>query len=210
MTLIQVLVDSPWFWPVIFVLAGLDAVFPFMPSETAVVTAAVLIGPDADRLGLLTVLAALGALTGDVGGHLLGRRTGPRLAARLLPGERGRERLERARGLVERHAATLIVAGRFVPAGRAVSALATGGTGFPLRRFAALDAIGTSVSAVLAVALGALGGAAFTERPVYGLLASFGAATLISVAVGYVRRSRARWPKDGRRELVDCTFVPDP
>ncbi|MFI6938994.1 DedA family protein [Streptomyces sp. NPDC050418] len=187
---LQDLLGSPWLWWVIFLTASLDALFPFMPSETTVVTAAVLIGPDPGRLVLLTVLAAAGAFLGDLGGHALGRRAGPRLLARFLRGERGRRRYAWAASALARHGPLLIAAGRYLPGGRVAVGLTTGALRYPLRRFAAYDALGSAVWAVFAVCVGALGGAAFTDRPLHGVLLSFGVVTVVSLAVACVRRRR--------------------
>ncbi|MER7174783.1 DedA family protein [Streptomyces mesophilus] len=189
---LQHLLDSPWIWLAIFLTASLDALLPFMPSETTVVTAAVLIGPDPGRLTLLTVLAATGALAGDVGGHVLGRRAGPRLIPRLLRGERGRRRYAWARSAVGRHGPLLIVAGRYLPGGRVAVGLTTGALRYPLRRFVAYDALGAALWAVFAVCMGALGGAAFADRPLHGLMLSFGLVTAVTVALECVRRIRSR------------------
>ncbi|MBC9718729.1 DedA family protein [Streptomyces sp. TRM66268-LWL] len=187
---LQQLLDSPWLWFAIFLTASLDALLPFMPSETTVITAAVLIGPDPGRLTLLTVLAAVGAFAGDVGGHLLGRRAGPRLIPLLLRGERGRRRYAWARSAVARHGPLLIVAGRYVPGGRVAVGLTTGALRYPLRRFLACEALGTALWAVLAVCAGALGGAAFADRPLYGLALSFGLVTALTLVLECVRRRR--------------------
>ncbi|MFC7307972.1 DedA family protein [Streptomyces monticola] len=190
--LLQNLLDSPWIWLLIFATAALDALLPFMPSETTVVMAAVLIGADPGRLVLLTVLAAAGALAGDLGGYAIGRRAGPRIIALLLRGARGRRRHQWARTAVARHAPLLIMAGRYVPGGRVVTGLTTGGLRYPVRRFLLYDAIGASIWAVLSVTIGWLGGAAFAGRPVYGLLVSLGAVTLLTAAVECARRWRGR------------------
>lgn len=43
--LVQGSADAPWLWLLIFSVAGLDALLPFMPSETTVLTVAVVLGP---------------------------------------------------------------------------------------------------------------------------------------------------------------------
>lgn len=75
--LLQARLDSPWLWPIVFVVAGLDALLPLMPSETVVVTVAVLFGGDLPHLAVLAAVAACGALTGDCVGHWCGRRFDP-------------------------------------------------------------------------------------------------------------------------------------
>lgn len=79
--LIRGTLGSPWLWVLVFAIAGLDALLPFMPSETTVVTVAVLIGPDLGRLALLVVVSAAGAWAGDCLGYAVGRAAGPRAVA---------------------------------------------------------------------------------------------------------------------------------
>ncbi|MEU5212292.1 VTT domain-containing protein [Streptomyces sp. NPDC020742] len=185
---LQGLLGSPWVWLVVLLVSALDALLPFMPSEATVVLLAVLIGPDPALLGLLAGVAAAGALAGDCLGYAVGRYAGPRAIGRLLRGERGRARHARARAMVERHAALLVIAGRFLPGGRVVSALSTGSVHFPLRRFVLLDAVGAGVWAVSSVALGGLGGAALTDSPAEGMLLASGVGLLVACGVGALHR----------------------
>ncbi|ARF59399.1 DedA family protein [Streptomyces gilvosporeus] len=182
------MLHSPWLWLIVLLVSALDALLPFMPSETTVVLVAVLIGPQWALLALLAAVAATGALAGDCLGHALGRCAGPRATAWLLRGERGRARHARALTTVERHAATLVIAGRFLPGGRVVAALATGTARFPLRRFVLLDAVGAALWALFSTAVGGLGGAALTDSPVTGLLLASGTGLLIAGCVAYLRR----------------------
>ncbi|MGD3105090.1 DedA family protein [Streptomyces sp. YGL11-2] len=185
---LHALLGSPWLWLAVLLIAGLDALLPFMPSETTVVLVAVLIGPDLPPLALLAGVAAVGALAGDCLGYVVGRYAGPRAIALLLRGERGRARHLRARALVERHAAVLIVAGRFLPGGRVVATLSTGSVRFPPRRFVALDALGAGIWALFSTALGGLGGAALTDSPVKGLLLASGVGLLVAVGASTLHR----------------------
>ncbi|MEV5596859.1 VTT domain-containing protein [Streptomyces sp. NPDC052496] len=186
--------DSPWLWGIVFVVAGLDALLPFMPSETTVVLVAVLLGADLPRLATLAAVAAAGALCGDCLSHAIGRRGGPRLIARLLRGERGGRRYAWARDAVARHATLLVVAARFLPGGRVAVCLSTGGLRFPLRRFVLLDAAGASLWAVTSTAIGAIGGAGFAEEPVKGMLLAFALALVVVAGVEGGRRIRASRP----------------
>ncbi|SOE14165.1 membrane protein DedA, SNARE-associated domain [Streptomyces sp. 2323.1] len=193
---VQGMLGSPWLWLIILLVSGLDALLPFMPSETTVVLVAVLIGPDLPLLALLAGVAATGALAGDCLGYAVGRYAGPRAIGRLLRGERGRARHTRARAMVERHAALLVIAGRFVPGGRVVASLSTGSVRFPLRRFVLLDAAGAGIWAVCSAALGGFGGTAFTDSPAVGMLLASGAGLLVAGCVGYLHRRGVGVPEE--------------
>ncbi|MFD8548852.1 DedA family protein [Streptomyces sp. NPDC059649] len=201
---LQGLLGSPWLWLVVLLVSGLDALLPFMPSETTVVLVAVLIGPDLPLLALLAGVAAAGALAGDCLGYAVGRYAGPRAIARLLRGERGRARHARARARVERHAALLVIGGRFVPGGRVVAALSTGSVRFPLRRFVLLDAVGAGLWALCSAALGGLGGTALAGSPARGMLLASAAGLLVAGCVGCVHRRGVRdaLPLPGERKGV--------
>lgn len=185
---LQGMLGSPWLWVVVLLVSGLDALLPFMPSETTVVLVAVLIGPDPPLLALLAVVAAAGALAGDCLGYAVGRFAGPRATGRLLRGARGRTRHAQAGAMVERHAATLVIAGRFLPGGRVVAALCTGGVRFPLRRFVALDTVGAGLWALYGTALGGFGGAALTDSPAKALLLASGAGVAVAGGVAWASR----------------------
>ncbi|MFE7777290.1 DedA family protein [Streptomyces sp. NPDC057445] len=190
--LLQARLDSPWLWLAVFLVAGLDALLPFMPSEATVVTVAVLFGGDVPRLAVLAAVAATGALCGDCLGHWTGRRFGPRAVERLMRGEKGRQRYEWGRTMVHRHASALVIAGRFLPGGRVASSMSTGCLRFPFRRFLLLDASGAGLWAVTSTAIGYIGGARFGHEPVKGLLLAFALALVVVGCVELARRLRAR------------------
>ncbi|MFD2467024.1 DedA family protein [Amycolatopsis silviterrae] len=190
--LIRGTLGSPWLWVLVFAIAGLDALLPFMPSETTVVTVAVLIGPDFERLALLVVVSAVGAWAGDCLGYAVGHAAGPRAVAWLQRGPSGRQRYEWARDQVRRQAPLLIIAARYLPGGRVASALANGSLGYPLRRFVPLDALGAALWSVYSALIGLVGGTAFADRPVYGLLLSFLLGLLLVALIEFGRRVRVR------------------
>ncbi len=63
-------------YPVVFAAAGLDVVFPLIPSETIVITASVLAAQGDLAIWLIVPAVALGAFAGDNLCYLLGRRIG--------------------------------------------------------------------------------------------------------------------------------------
>src|SRR3954451_21546962 len=75
---------SPWILAVVFVVAGLDAILPFMPSESTVVACGVAAASTGrPHLALLVAAAALGAFAGDLISFRIGRRSTEAVAARL-------------------------------------------------------------------------------------------------------------------------------
>jgi membrane protein DedA with SNARE-associated domain len=71
-------VDAPLSYLIAVVLPALDAIFPVLPSETAVIALGVAAAGSADpRIALLIACAAAGAFLGDNLSYLIGRRFGP-------------------------------------------------------------------------------------------------------------------------------------
>jgi membrane-associated protein len=207
------ILGSPWLWLIVFVVAGLDALLPFMPSETTVVTVAVLLGPALPRLALLALVATAGAWTGDCLSHWIGRQAGPVMARRLERGPGGEARYEWAKAHLARHGALLIIGARYLPGGRLATGLATGGMGFPWLRFATLDLLGAAFWAVYSTAVGFVGGATFAGRPAKGLLLSCAIGLLVVCAIEAGRRLRSRYatrvvshrdPGPMRRTALGC------
>lgn len=184
--------DSPWLWLVVFVLSSLDALLPFMPSEGAVMTVAVLLEGDLPSLCVLVVVAALGALAGDCTAYWIGRRAGPRALRRFGQGERRRRQLEWARQQVHRHGPVLAIVGRYIPGGRVATALACGSLRYPPGKFALFDGIGATIWATYAVAVGYFGGAQFADDPVKGLLLAFAIGFVVIGIAEVVRRVAGR------------------
>jgi membrane protein DedA with SNARE-associated domain len=174
-------------------MPALDALLPWLPSETAVVALGAVTAGSADpRIGLLVVLAAVGAFLGDNAAYLVGRRFGPAVSRRLFAGERGAHRLAWARRSLDRYGMRVIIVCRFIPGGRTAVTLTCGLIGFPRRRFVTATAAAGIVWASYAFFLGRLGGQAFEDRPWVGLLLALGLALAVSVLIDVGRRAW-RW-----------------
>ncbi len=190
MTAIALLhVGSPVSYLLAFFLPALDAIFPVVPSETAVVALGVATAGSTDaRIGLLVGLAALGAFVGDNVSYLIGKRFGPSARDRFFSGDKGIRRLNWAEHALARYGARLIVVCRFIPGGRTAVTLSCGLIGYPRRRFVVATALAASLWATYAFFIGRIGGRAFEDRPWAGFLVAFGAATVLSSAVEIARR----------------------
>jgi membrane protein DedA with SNARE-associated domain len=172
--------------PLTYLLVGLlvagDAIVPVFPGESAVVAAAVL-AADGELMVWLVLLAAFG------------RWAGTRLVRRYASEGDRAERVQWARGLLERRGVALIVAAQFVPGGRNVIMFSAGTLHYPLRRFVAAEALGAALWAAFQTAIGYFGGRLF-DSTLTALLVSLGIAFAIAgliELVDWLRRSaRAR------------------
>ncbi|WP_433253564.1 DedA family protein [Streptosporangium sp. CA-135522] len=180
---------SPWIYPALFALAMLDGFFPVVPAETSVITAGVFAASTgAPNLALVIVVAALGAFAGDHISYAIGRTTNDR----LRNGRRSGKAFAWAeRALTERGGLVLVVA-RYIPGGRTACTLTMGAVAYPRRPFALFDAVAASSWAIYSSLIGYVGGAAFENDPVKGLLLGLGIALSITVAVEAVRHVRRR------------------
>jgi membrane-associated protein len=183
--------SSPATYLIAVLLPALDALLPVVPSETAIVALGVATAGSTDpRIALLIALAAFGAFLGDNVNYLLGRRFGPAVARRFLSGERGTRQLAWAERSLGQFGARLIIACRFIPAGRTVVTLTCGLVGYRWRSFVIATAVAGVIWASYAFAIGRLGGRAFEDKPWAGLLLALGVVVVVSAMVEAARRIR--------------------
>jgi membrane-associated protein len=185
-------VDSALSYLIAFVLPALDAIFPVLPRETAVIALGVATAGSADpRIALLVACAVVGAFLGDNLAYLLGRRFGPWAERTFFKGAKGAERRAWAERSLERFGMPLIILCRFVPGGRTAVTLCCGMVGYNRRRFVIATAIAGSAWAVYSFFLGRMGGHAFADKPWAGLLVAFGVTAAISGLIEGGRRIAA-------------------
>ncbi|MEV6300081.1 DedA family protein [Actinoplanes sp. NPDC051861] len=200
-----------WVLVIVFTVALLDVILPFIPAETIVVAVGVVAaGTGRPAPAWVIVVAAAGVFLGDQLGYLIGHRSGPAVTARL---RRGLWVLD----IVRRHGALLIVFGRYVPGVRSATAFTTGAVGYPRRRFALFTVIGAVLWAAQATLLGYLGGAV-SEDPLIGFALGWGGAIVLTgAAMGVqhaLRRPRPAAPRrpvsrrSPRAERPDSTVGP--
>jgi membrane protein DedA with SNARE-associated domain len=143
---------------VALLVAG-DAVLPVLPSETAVVSAGVLVAATGvTALPWLMVVAATAAVVGDLMSYRLGRTGAARWDAMLRsPSVRGAA-LRYAQAALDRRGPAMVATSRFVPGGRTAVTLSAGAAAMPLRAFVTASAVGASVWAPTFAAAGFVGG----------------------------------------------------
>jgi membrane protein DedA with SNARE-associated domain len=171
------------------VIPALDAIFPVLPSETAVITLGVATAGSADpRIALLVGCAAAGAFLGDNLCYLLGRRFGPAIQRRFFATPKGIKSRAWAERSLARFGTQLIIACRFIPGGRTAVTLTCGITGYPRRRFTAATAAAAVIWALYAFFIGRIGGRAFEDNPWAGLAIALGASAVIGAVIEVIRR----------------------
>ena len=183
--LLEGLTGSPWFLPLVFIIALADAMFPVVPSETAVIVGGVAAG--FGQIGLWSVIlaAALGAIAGDSLTYELGQRAGEFLRRRS-PG-RSLRRFAWAQRALRDRAGLFIVTARFIPGGRTAVTFASGVTRLPRSRFTALVVLAGVLWATYAALLGFVFGRRFEQDHTQAFVWAFGSALALVALAELVR-----------------------
>ena len=183
--------DAWWTYPLITAVTAFDAVLPIIPSETIIITSAVVAANGGLSVILIVLAAAIGAFLGDTMSYSLGRKVGDPAARRLFKSEKSRERLDWARRTVHEHGPVMVLAGRFVPGGRTAVTFASGTVHWDYGRFAAADAPAALLWAIYVTMLGYLFGSAFQDEVWPSILVSLGVAALVAGVGEVIRRVRS-------------------
>jgi len=183
-------------YPVVFFAATTDVLFPLIPSETIVITAAVLAAQGDLLIWAIVPLVAVGAFLGDNLCYLLGRKVGDPVADRLFSDEKGQARLRWAETALCRRGAILIGVGRFIPGGRTATTFAAGTLEMPYRQFLVADAFAAALWALYISMLGYLGGETFKDDLWLPLGTSFAGAMAVGLGFEAWRRLQRRRGKD--------------
>ena len=184
---------SPWVLLALFALAAVDGFFPAVPSESLVVTAGVFAAAAGEpSLPLVVAAAALGAFAGDHVSYLAGRHARGRLLRRLPPGTRRSTAFAWAGRTLAERGGTIIVVCRFIPGARTAVTLTAGAVRHPLRSFTAFDAVAALSWGAYSALVGYVGGAAFEDEPLKGVLLGLGLALTVAGAVELARHARRR------------------
>jgi membrane-associated protein len=200
-------VSSALSYLIALVIPALDAIFPVLPSETAVIALGVATAGSTDpRIALLVGCAAAGAFLGDNLCYLLGRRFGPAVQRRFFATPKGMKARAWAERSLARFGMQLIIVCRFIPGGRTAVTLTCGLTGYPRRRFIAATAVAAAIWALYAFFIGRIGGRAFEHNPWAGLVIAVGASIVISAIIEVIRRWLAR--RRGRASAAAARAAP--
>ena len=149
---------------------------PLFPSETVVITAAVLASRGRLDIGLVAAAAAVGAILGDNCAYWLGRSGLSRVTDRLLGSEKNQRRLRWARTQIHQNGAWIIIVARFIPGGRTATTYIAGTLDMPWKRkFVPADTFAAVIWALFSSALGYFGGSTFEKNLWLPILIATGA-----------------------------------
>lgn len=203
------LMTSWWVYAALLGICALDALIPVFPSEAPVILAGVYAASDPHGPNLVLVIAAagLGALLGDhlsygVGHLALGRR--------LLSGEgRRRKVVRQVETILHTRGSWALLVARFIPGGRSVATLSLGATRYPLRsKFTPYDLLACTIWALHGSVIGYLGGRAFKDDPLAGIVTGLGLAMAVTGLLEW-RRYRAEKKRARAREVEATVTSPD-
>jgi membrane-associated protein len=201
---------SPVSYVIALVLPALDAVFPALPAETAIVTLGVTTSGVTDvRIVLLVACAAIGAFAGDNLGYFAGHRFGPAAQRRFFSAPKGASRRARAEQWLARFGMPAIIVCRFIPGGRTAVTLSCGLIGYSRRRFVAATAAAAVIWAAYSFFLGRLGGRAFEHNVWAGLAVALGTSLILAGLIEVTRRIVSRWHGRARPAAGAPAAAPD-
>jgi membrane-associated protein len=171
---------------IIFIETGL--LFPFLPGDSLVFTAALLTTRLNLPLPVLMLAVAVAAILGDQVGYLIGRRFGSRLFkpdARILK----TQYLDRSDAFFQKYGGRALVLARFVPIVRTFLPPIVGMSTMPYRRFLLWNALGGLAWAIILSLAGFwLGKIPFVADNVDLIAVVIIAVSVIPVAINLLRR----------------------
>lgn len=148
---------GPWVLAGIALLLFIESgvLFPFLPGDSLLVTAAILAGPLGIQPWQVLLVGIPAAFAGDQVGYALGHRFGRRLFrddARVLK----TSRLEETERFFAKYGGVSLVLGRFVPIVRTYVPLVAGAARLPYRRFLLWNVLGGVLWVTVMTAIGLL------------------------------------------------------
>ena len=140
---------------IVFAENGLLVGF-FLPGDSLLITAGILIGTNAVSLDLwlLAALLIASAILGEMVGYLIGRKAGDALYQREDSRLFKREHLMRATEFYQTHGGKTIVLARFIPIVRTFVPVVAGAAKMPAKRFAFFNVIGGAIWILAGLLLG--------------------------------------------------------
>jgi membrane protein DedA with SNARE-associated domain len=190
-------------YPAVGLVVAGDGVFPLLPGETAIVTAAVLASSGDMNIFLVILAGMIGAMIGDWTAYGIGR-AGEGPIKRFVGRVAGAERLEAAESMVDRRGAALVFVGRFLPGLRIAINMACGAGDMRFRRFAVFNALGAATWSAQASLLGYYAGKAFAEQIWVAFVVAFGITLIVGAVIAIQERRRVKAERARKAEMAEA------
>jgi membrane protein DedA with SNARE-associated domain len=190
---------------------GLESIGLPFPGETVLILAAILAATRHDlNIFAVVVMAAGGAIAGQIIGYIIGREFGYRLLLRYGSYLRITEsRIKLGEYLFLRHGVKIILIARFVPVLRSLAGILAGANRMPWRQFLLTNIIGAVLwASIFGFAAYMLGRQ--VERLAGPMFIVVGIAAVIVIAIGvnFVRRHEAQLAAEAERALPGPLHLP--
>ncbi|MCU1481705.1 MAG: alkaline phosphatase [Subtercola sp.] len=183
---------GPWVMVVVMVIVFIETglLFPFLPGDTLVFTAALLSVPLGLPLWVLVLGTAVAAILGDQTGYHIGKRFGPRLFkpdARIFK----TRYLNEADAFFTKYGGRSLVLARFVPIVRTYVPPVVGMSKLPFRTFLLWNTIGGIAWALILTLAGYfLGGIPLVANNVEIIAVIIAVVSIGPVVVSFIRNRR--------------------
>jgi membrane protein DedA with SNARE-associated domain len=188
---------TPWVFVIVAGIAFLDGFFPVVPGETSVIVAgASAASVGYPNIGLIMLVAAVGAFCGDHVSYAIGRFAFGPIARRLKPGGKTRKAFDWAHDSLVKRGGIVLVVARYIPGGRTAITITSGAVRYPLRKFSSFDLIAAASWGVYCGAIGYIAGKTFQDRPLLALGLGF---VLAMVCAGLLELTRHLLAKRAER-----------
>jgi membrane-associated protein len=188
-------------------IVALDATFPAIPSDAAVVSAGALAAAGHLSLGWAVAAVVAGAMAGDHLVYALARHKLPGILERSRLGRRIRRNADRAYGRMEGVSTVALAMGRFIPFGRTAASATAGLVGVPALRYLWISLLGAGTWAAWMVGLGFFTGH-LTGGPLWiQVLLAVSVGFVVAAGLAFLQRAVARRKVEARgRNSDQCGF----
>jgi membrane-associated protein len=182
---------------VVFIETGL--LFPFLPGDSLLFTAGMLVAQDEIQVSLLWLCLALfaAAFLGDQVAYFIGHKIGPKLFNRPDSRFFKQEYIDQTYAYFDKYGGRTIILARFVPFVRTYAPVVAGVGRMRYRTFVTYNVIGAFLWGVCVTLLGYfLGGFSFVKENIEAILVGIVALSLVPVVLELLRaRSKKRDPR---------------
>lgn len=190
---IETLMATDWVYPIIGILIFLDCFFPVLPSEIPLNMVGAWSGSQGfPHVPTMFYVAVLAAVVGDNLCFMLGTRLMP-LVNRVQKGSKAYSGLAWVKRNMKRSGGAAIIIARFIPSARLFMTILLGSMRYPWPLFFFFDTIGVIIWAFQALAIGYVGGMAFSDSPAIAMVVSIIAAVILGLALQKAQNRILEW-----------------